>query len=266
MTSIANTDSFVDKRAIGQRFGRAAASYDAHARLQLSCARSLLEMAPAELIGEHALDLGCATAPLARAQQARWPASRWLGVDLSPAMLAEAARRGRTGERFQPVCADAEYLPLAGASQALVFSSFALQWCLPERVSAELARVLMPGGTLLLTVPLAGSLHELTESWAAADHHPHVNRLPAEHDWRRALAGAGLAIEHWQRLTFTEHYPDVKSLVRAFKASGVDHLQNGRAGLTGKNAWRAMAQAYEQRRQPAGLPLTWEVLFVEGTR
>lgn len=266
MTSIANTDSFVDKKAVGGRFGRAAASYDAHAGLQLSCARSLLEMAPAGWVGERALELGCATAPLARAQLARWPESRWLGVDLSPAMLAEAAERGRTGERFRPLCADAERLPLADASQALVFSSFALQWCLPGRVSPELARVLMPGGSLLLAVPLAGSLHEMTESWAAADRRPHVNRLPAESDWRAALTGAGLSIQQWRRLAFTEHYPDVKALVRAFKATGVDHIQGGAAGLTGKNAWRAMSDAYETRRQPAGLPLTWQVLFVEAMR
>lgn len=266
MTSIANTASFVDKQAVGGRFGRAAASYDAHAGLQLSCARSLLEMAPAELIGEQALELGCATAPLARAQQTRWPESRWLGVDLSPAMLAEGRERGRTGERFRPLCADAERLPLAGSSQALVFSSFALQWCLPGRVIAELARVLMPGGSLLLAVPLAGSLYEMTESWAAADRRAHVNRLPAESDWRAALSGAGLVTAQWRRLAFTEYYPDVKTLVRAFKATGVGHIQGGGAGLTGKNAWRAMGAAYESRRQPAGLPLTWQVLFVEAVR
>ncbi|MCU5788469.1 methyltransferase domain-containing protein, partial [Alloalcanivorax marinus] len=194
------------------------------------------------------------------------PASRWLGVDLSPAMLAEAAARGRTGPRFQPLCADAERLPLADAGQALVFSSFALQWCVPERVGAELGRVLMPSGSLLLAVPLAGSLHEMTDSWAAADRRPHVNRLPAEPDWRRALAGAGLSLQHAENLTFTEHYPDVKSLVRAFKATGVDHVQGGATGLTGKRAWRAMCDAYEARRQPAGLPLTWRVLFVHALR
>ena len=44
-----------------------------------------------------------------------WRFPRWLAVDLSPSMLAEARARGRTGERFQPLCADAERLPLADA-------------------------------------------------------------------------------------------------------------------------------------------------------
>tara|TARA_R110001606_G_scaffold1937_5_gene7664 strand:- start:28243 stop:29049 length:807 start_codon:yes stop_codon:yes gene_type:complete len=266
MTSIANTASWVNKRAVGERFGRAARSYDAHAGLQLACARTLLEMAPATLADPRALELGCATAPLARAQQARWPRSHWLALDLSPAMLSEARARGRTGARFQPLCADAERLPLAGASRALVFSSFALQWCRPRTVMAEVARVLVPGGHLMLAVPLAGSLHELTESWAAADRRAHVNRLPTEQHWRAALADAGLMPSQWQCLSFTEHYPDVKTLVRAFKATGVDHVQGGAAGLTGKSAWRAMAHAYEQRRQPAGLPLTWRVLFVRAEK
>lgn len=272
MTSIASAaclnepEGTLNRRAVGERFGRAATSYDAHAHLQLACARTLLEMAPAVLADRRALELGCATAPLARAQRARWPDSRWLAVDLSPAMLGEARERGRTGADFQPLCADAEHLPLADAGCGLVFSSFALQWCAPERVAAEVARVLMPGGSFLLAVPLAGSLHEMTASWAAADRRPHVNRLPTEQHWRAALADAGLMPSQWQCMSFTEHYPDVKKLVRAFKATGVDHVQGGANGLTGKTAWRAMAQAYEQRRQPAGLPLTWEVLFLEAEK
>ncbi len=275
MTSIASTVSLrpepmdarpMNKGAVGRRFGRAAASYDAHAGLQLSCARSLLAMGPEQLAAPAAMDLGCATAPLARQQRARWPEARWLAVDLSPAMLAEARERGRTGPDYRPLCADAEHLPVAEASQGLVFSSFALQWCDPERVSRELARVLMPGGGLLLAVPLAGSLWEMSESWAAADGRPRVNRLPAESDWRRALEGAGLAIQRHQRLGITEHYPDVKTLVRAFKATGVDHVEGGATGLTGKSAWRAMAAAYEARRQADGLPLSWDVLFVDAVR
>ncbi|HBP67821.1 MAG TPA: malonyl-[acyl-carrier protein] O-methyltransferase BioC, partial [Alcanivorax sp.] len=121
---------------------------------------------------------------------------------------------------------------------------------------------------LLLAVPLAGSLHELRDSWAAADgaRRPRLNRLPAEADWRRALEGAGLFPQQWRRMAFTEHYPDVRTLVRAFKATGVDHVQGGSTGLTGKAAWRALCDAYEARRQPAGLPLTWDVLFVEAIK
>lgn len=262
MTSIASTSLFVNKPAVGERFGRAAASYDAHAGLQLACARSLLDMAPAALPDERALELGCATAPLAHAQQARWPDSRWLALDLSPAMLAEARERGRTGARFQPLCADAERLPLADASRGLVFSSFALQWCQPRRVMAEVARVLVPGGSLMLAVPLAGSLDELAVSWRAADQRVHLNSLPSEQDWVRALAAAGLVMEQHQRLRMTEHYPDVSTLARAFKATGVGHVQQRGTGLTGRNAWRAMAAAYETRRQHAGLPLSWEVVFL----
>jgi malonyl-CoA O-methyltransferase len=108
----------------------------------------------------------------------------------------------------------------------------------------------------------------LRDSWAAADgaRRPRLNRLPAETDWRRALEGAGLFPQQWRRMAFTEHYPDVRTLVRAFKATGVDHVQGGATGLTGKAAWRALCDAYEARRQPAGLPLTWDVLFVEAIK
>ena len=58
----------------------------------------------------------------------------------------------------------------------------------------------------------------------------------------------------------------MKTLVRAFKATGVDHVEGGATGLTGKSAWRAMAAAYEARRQADGLPLSWDVLFVDAVR
>jgi len=261
MTSISITTLLSRKRAVGERFGRAAASYDANVSIQTACGTFLVMMGPSELVGDRAVDLGCATASQAQAQQIRWRRSRWLGVDLSPDMLEQARKLGRTGKNYQLLCADAERLPLATASQALVFSSFALQWCRPQRVAAEVARVLMPGGTLMLCVPLAGSLQELADSWAVVDDHPHVNPLPTVGDWQRAFTDAGLKRLIWRTGAIPDHYPDVKSLTRSLQGSGVGHIPNRAHGLTGKSTWAAMTKAYERYRQDEGLPVTWQVLF-----
>ncbi len=260
------TSSTATKRAVGRQFGRAAASYDAHAVLQLSCARSLLAMAPESLPIPRAADLGCATAPLSRQQQERWHEVRWLALDLAPAMLQEASQRGRTGRLFSPVCADAEALPLPDRSLGLVFSSFALQWCDPAVVIAEAGRVLAPGGHLLLAVPLRDSLRELSESWKAADRRPHVNDLPTMVQWHDALATEGLSTVTQQTLTVTQHYPDVRAIARTLKATGADHVQGGGGGLTGKRAFRTMLDAYETLRTRDGLPLTWRVLFLHASK
>ena len=272
MTSIANiswsaemVNLAPDKHAVSDHFSRAARSYDAHAILQLAVGRSLLQRLPQTLPVNAALDLGCATAPFARAQQHALPHVQWMGVDLSRAMLNEAAERGRLSAEYRPLCADAEHLPLADASQGLVFSCFALQWCAPRTVLEEIARVLVPGGRLLLALPLAGSLQELQHSWQAVNRRPHVNALPSFGEWQNAALHAGFVDAALQQQVMVEYYDSVKAIARRLKATGADHV-SGASGLTGKNAWQAMVAQYEARRTEQGLPLTWNVLFLEAEK
>jgi len=272
MTSIANINwslemaaPALNKHAVSDHFSRAACSYDEHAILQLAVGRSLVQRLPQWLPVNAALDLGCATAPFARAQQQVLPEAHWQAVDLSRAMLREAAERGRFNEHYQPLCADAEQLPVSDASQGLVFSCFALQWCDPRAVLKEVGRVLCPGGRLLLAVPLAGSLRELQQSWQAVNRRPHVNALPGFDDWQSAALQAGFVDAHLQQQVMVEYYDSVKAIARRLKATGADHV-SGASGLTGKNAWQAMVKEYETRRTEQGLPLTWNVLFLEAEK
>ena len=83
------------------------------------------------------LELGCGRGALAELSP------RYAGVDLSLPALA----RGR-GRRF---CADMERLPVSDESMAFLFSWAALEHVPhPERVLAEIERVLRPGGVALL--------------------------------------------------------------------------------------------------------------------
>ncbi len=73
-------------------------------------------------------------------------------VDLSPAELAGARRRGLT----RILQADATALPLADASVAAVGCSMALMLMPLRPVLAEISRVLQPGGVLVATLPATG--------------------------------------------------------------------------------------------------------------
>ena len=249
--------------AVARAFGRAARSYDEHAAVQLSVARSLLAMLPDDCHASQAVDLGCGTAPMARQLCTRLPQCHWLGVDLSQAMLDEAHQRGRLHDRYQPVCADATALPLANASQDLLFSSFALQWVDAAAASAEISRVLRIDGLLLLALPVAGTLRELKESWAAVDQQMHVNTLLAAPQWLQQLEQHGLACVDAQTLTITEHYPSLTAIGKMLKLTGAHHVSGRQAtGLLSPRRRRALEQAYEMKRDDKGLPLTWQVLFV----
>ncbi len=251
------------EQAIARAFGRAARSYDEHAAVQISVARSLLAMLPDDFSAEQAIDLGCGTAAMARQLCTRLPDCHWLAVDVSQAMLDEAHQRGRLHDRYQPVCADATALPLADLSRDLVFSSFALQWVEAAAACAEIGRVLRTDGLLLMALPVAGTLRELKESWAEVDRQVHVNTLLAAPEWLQQLERHRLACIDAQTITVTEHYPSLTAIGRMLKLTGAHHVSGRQsAGLLSPRRRRALEQAYEIKRDDKGLPLTWQVLFV----
>jgi ubiquinone/menaquinone biosynthesis C-methylase UbiE len=84
------------------------------------------------------LDVGTGTGVAARALADWFPAAEVTGVDLAPAMVAEAERKGG---RAGFIVADASRLPFPDGSFDLVVLMNAIPFF------AELARVLAPGGT-----------------------------------------------------------------------------------------------------------------------
>jgi SAM-dependent methyltransferase len=102
-----------------------------------------------DVAGLDVIELGCGTAYLSAWLARR--GARPVGVDLTPAQLATAARcQERFGLAFPLVEANAESVPLADAGFDLVVSEYgASVWCDPDRWVAEAARLLRPGGRLV---------------------------------------------------------------------------------------------------------------------
>ncbi len=125
------------------------------------------------------------------------------GIDVSSGMLAVARRRaaelGRAVELHE---GDAQQLPFEGASFDTVVGALAL-CCVPdpERAVAEMHRVLVPGGRLLLLDHIGSSWPPLR--WGQRLVEQVTVRTAGEHFTRRALplvVGAGFAIEQVERL------------------------------------------------------------------
>lgn len=96
------------------------------------------------------VDLGCGNGAVAEALRARFPVSRLVGVDNSPAMLEEAAARGIYDDL---ACADVAGWTPADAPD-VIFSNAALQW-LPDHAALFPALVarLAPGGVFAVQMP-----------------------------------------------------------------------------------------------------------------
>jgi len=129
----------------------------------------------ARVEARRAIDVGCGTG--------RWTTRlSALGLDTSPAMLRVAA--GKSGLRGRLAVADAACLPVATASADLVLCALTLGHIAnPVAAMQEFCRILVSGGTLLLT-----------------DFHP----AAAAQGWRRTFRCGGLVYE-LENYTYTVH-------------------------------------------------------------
>lgn len=175
-------------------------------------------------------------------------------------MLQQARQRASVS----CLCGDAEALPLQSASVDLIFSSLAMQWASsPARLLRELYRVLRPGGHLVFTTLLSGSLRELAAAWAQVDEAVHVNAYPESQVWQAAARQAGFVPEHWQPRRHVMEFADLPALLQSLKGIGANQVNGAhRVGLGGRERLMHLDLSYERMRNGRGLlPLTYEVCY-----
>lgn len=256
-----------DKQRVASRFGGAAAGYDAVADVQRAVGNWLLQSIQHQVDMRAALDVGCGSGAMTVQLAERLPMADIDAIDLSSGML-EFAVEAHDHPRVSYYEGDAEAIPFEDKSFDVVYSNFVLQWC-PEPVRAltEMRRVLHRGGQLVLSVPGEGTLRELAQAWAAVDDAPHVHSFMSEDSFADTVAAAGFAHADILQRTLRAHVPDCHALMRALKNLGAHNLHPARAAhLTGKSALKKMIDAYEEKREPAGLPVTWKVLMLVAQR
>lgn len=256
-----------DKRQVAVSFSRAAASYDSVAELQRAVGHELAARLPADLKPQRWLDLGSGTGYFSRVLGQRFVHSEGLALDIAQGMLAFARPQGGA-HHF--IAGDAESLPLQSGSCDLIFSSLALQWCADfNAVLSEAHRVLRPGGVFAFASLCVGTLRELRDSWRVVDGQVHVNRFREFETYQQLCAESPLDVLGLHNQPHVLHYPQVRQLTHELKALGAHNLNPGRPeGLTGRARLLGLVGAYEQFRQPLGLPATYQVVYgiLEKTR
>jgi SAM-dependent methyltransferase len=147
--------------------------------------------------GMPLLDAGCGTGGLLRRLGEAFPDRPVLGVDIAARAAAAAARRAGAPAAVASVMA----LPFASGSLGGVLMADVLCHRLvdEERALGEAARVLAPGGSLVLNLPAF--------AWLLSTHDVRVHNV-RRYDRRRArelLEGAGLEVRElhfWNSLLF----------------------------------------------------------------
>ena len=249
-----------DKRQVAASFSRAATSYDSVAALQRDVGAELLRRLSSDLQANRWLDMGSGTGYFTRALAERFSQAEGLALDIAEGMLQHARPLGGA-THF--IAGDAEQLPLRDDSCDLVFSSLAVQWCADfTAVLSEACRVLKAGGIFAFASLCVGTLYELRDSWRQVDGLVHVNRFREFSGYQALCAASGLNVQALHSSAHVLHYPDVRSLTHELKALGAHNLNPGRpGGLTGRARILGLVEAYEQFRQPQGLPATYQVVY-----
>lgn len=170
----------------------------------------------AELLGSvegaRVLEVGTGSAPCAR-----WLARRGaavVGIDLSAAMLSHAAATGvRTGTAVPLIQADATHLPFADACFDLACSAFGAVPFVADsdRLMAEVARVLRPGGRWVFAVthPMRWIFPDDPGPGGLTVRTPYFDRTPY------------VEVDATGAATYVEHHRTLGDRVREIVAAGL---------------------------------------------
>ncbi|MGW2364614.1 class I SAM-dependent methyltransferase [Streptomyces sp. NPDC001667] len=125
------------------------------------------------------VDIGCGRGTTSRALAEQLRPTRLIGIDLAPALLADA--RERTGRhrnvRTEFVQADFHHLPLADGSAQSVVAAFCLYHSpQPERALVEITRVLAGDGLAVLVTKSLDSYREMDSLVAGAGLDPRAEQ------------------------------------------------------------------------------------------
>ena len=249
---------------VRRRFERAAKSFDDFDFVHAVTRDGLFSrLEPMTVDAKRVVDLGCATGAASKSLAKRFRGAQIIGIDQSPAMLREAARKKPWFTKCSFVEADATSIPLEDHSVDVVFCNQLLPWI--DEVPAlftEVNRILRKEGLFMFASLGPDSLAELRAAWHSVDEGAHVHYFADMHNIGDAAVRAGLTDPVLDVDRLKIRYEDPAALLRDLTGSAARNcLDDRRQSLTGKNRFAALESALRNTANPAGIELDLELVY-----
>lgn len=213
------------KEKIKENFSKSAKHYDRYAALQLIMMQKLFIMINGEY--RKILDVGSGTGTLTDVLAKRYPAAEIVGLDIAQGMV-EVADSRFDNQSVKYIEGDGENLPFYDSTFDLAVSSASLQWMDPEKVFAEVARVLKPDGRFYFSTFGPKTLCELREKGLS------VNQFPPKAQLEAALKRLFKRVELKGEID-RKHYNSIRELFSYLKNIGAQNPTNQmNKGLSGR--------------------------------
>ncbi len=242
---------------IGKSFGSASKSYDVSARLQRFSGKHLMPWLP-NRNDLTVLDLGSGTGFFTDLLASSY--DQVIGLDISTDMLRFA--KETRNENISWLEADAHKIPLKDNSIDFIYSNLVIQWFNPlDEAITEMLRVLKPGGLLIFTTLVDGTLHELKSSWKQVDDDQHVIDFKTVIELNTLFNNKNGKLIEQKCQDIILEYQNVIHLARELKGLGANHLAHKKnRGLSGKDKWFKMTDHYKDFLEPSGIyPATYRL-------
>lgn len=242
---------------IAKSFGSASQSYDVSARLQRFSGKHLMPWLP-NRNDLTVLDLGSGTGFFTDLLASSY--EQVIGLDISKDMLNFA--KEQRNKDISWLEADAHNIPLEDNSIDFIYSNLVIQWFDPlDEAITEMLRVLKPGGLLIFTTLVDGTLHELKSSWKQVDDDQHVIDFKTVTELNTLFNNENGKLVEQKCQDIILEYQNVIHLARELKGLGANHLaQKKNRGLSGKDKWFKMTEHYQDFLEPNGIyPATYRL-------
>jgi trans-aconitate 2-methyltransferase len=195
----------------------------------------LLQVVP----GGRVVDLGCGSGELTLVAHTYLRAADTIGIDNSPAMLAETRPHTGEGIRFE----EADICTWRGSGFDVVLANASLQWVpLHQALLGRLAAALHPGGQLAFQVPANGDHPSHTTIREVAGEAPFLKalggRLPPDHAanvlsperYASLLDQIGFTEQHVRLQVYGHHLASTAEVVEWVKGSALTPYRSALPG------------------------------------